>query len=86
MGFERCPVSPYLYRYVLEDNYLYTTIHVDDGLMMADSEDTVDHYIEKLKTYISFDLKLFSPVQKFLGMQIEEDENYIYIYTSDKLY
>jgi hypothetical protein len=83
MGFERCPVSPCLYRYKCDDTYLYTTIHVDDGLMMADSKETVDHFITQFRTYVSFDLKVYNPVQKFLGMQIEEDDKYVYVHQKD---
>lgn len=82
MGLERCPVSPCLYRYYLDNRYLYTTIHVDDGLMMADSSDTVHQFMEVFKSYVK-DAKLFSPVQKFLGMQIEEDEEYVYLHQSE---
>jgi hypothetical protein len=51
--------------------------------MMADSKDTVDQFIEDFRTYISFDPKLFCPVQKFLGMQIEENDEYIYVHQKD---
>jgi hypothetical protein len=30
-----------------------------------------------------FDLKVYNPVQKFLGMQIEEDDNYVYVHQKD---
>ena len=83
MGFERCPVSPCLYRYVDDDRYMKATIHVDDGLMMADSKDTVDQFITQIRTYLSFDLKLYNPVQKFLGMHIEEDDNYVYVHQKE---
>jgi hypothetical protein len=51
--------------------------------MMADSKNTVDQFIEQFKTYISFDPELFSSLQKFLGIQIEEDENYIDVHQTD---
>jgi hypothetical protein len=51
--------------------------------MMADSKDTVDQFIAQFRTYVSFDLKLYNPVQKFLGMQIEEDDNYVYVHQKD---
>jgi hypothetical protein len=83
MGFERCIVSPCLYRYIDDSiNYMYTTIHVDDGLMMADSLETVHSFMKEFKNYIK-EASLFYPVQKFLGMELEEDEKHIYVHQQE---
>jgi hypothetical protein len=83
MGFERCIVSPCLYRYIDgSTNYMYTTIHVDDGLMMADSQETVHSFMKEFKNHIK-EASLFYPVQKFLGMELEEDEKHIYVHQQE---
>jgi hypothetical protein len=82
MGFERCPVSPCLYRFYSEDVFLYTTIHVDDGLMMADSLESIQSFMDSFKSYIK-DATLFYPVKKFLGIQMEEDDEFVYLHQED---
>jgi hypothetical protein len=80
MGFERCPVSPCLYRYIGDNvDYMYITIHVDDGLAMSDSLQTIQNFMKEFQTYIK-EATLFYPVKKFLGMEISEDDNHAYVH------
>jgi hypothetical protein len=79
MGFERCPVCPCLYVWRDEDMYLYTSVHVDDGLMVADSNETIDSFMETFNKHIT-KATLFRPVLKYLGMEVEDRDDYIHLH------
>jgi hypothetical protein len=79
MGFTRCPVSPCLYSYINGKDYLFITIHVDDGYMISSNKDIVDSFQNMFKTYIK-EFTIYHPVMKYLGIEFEEDKNYVYLH------
>jgi hypothetical protein len=82
MGMLRCPVSPCLYSGTKGSEYLYVSVHVDDGLIAGSSQDVVTNFIESFKTYLN-EVTLFSPLKSYLGIQIEEDNEYVYLHQSE---
>jgi len=71
IGFKRCPVEPCLYTWEHDNEYIYIAIHVDDGLMVATNEKLFRDFMEIFHTHIK-KAELFYPVQKYLGMNIDD--------------
>jgi hypothetical protein len=97
LGMERCKVmSTLFYKYWYDADgkvidYLFITIHVDDGQLVAQcGTTTYDWFIAEFKKYVR-NAELSLTYERFLGMDIKqsEDNNYFDIshetYIEDKL-
>jgi hypothetical protein len=82
MNFERCPVIACLYRYINGEDIMYLCVFVDDGLMISISDDLINEFMEKLKTKV-MECKLYKPLLKYLGMEIEARDNHFVIHQND---
>jgi hypothetical protein len=85
MGFVRCPVEPCLYKKEVgvrgEPGYrfLFITIHVDDGLMIASDDLICEVFYEEFEKHIR-KVSRFDPVEKYLGMDIYKDGDHIVVH------
>jgi hypothetical protein len=92
LEMERCKVMPTLFTkfwYDSEGNivdYLYITIHVDDGEMVAQGGEKIYRwFIEEIMKYIKrADLSL--QFQRFLGMDVTQSSDNNYIHVSHETY
>jgi len=70
IGLLRCPVEACMYLWKKDNEYLYLVIHVDDGLVTATSLEFTELFISEFKKHIH-KVKLFYPIQRYLGMTID---------------
>ena len=70
IGLIRCPVEACMYMWRNNNEYLYLVIHVDDGLITATSIEFTELFISEFKKHLH-KVKLFYPIQRYLGMTID---------------
>ncbi len=67
IGFIRCPAHNCLYKWVIDENFIVLTQHVDDGLMISNCDALYDTFIAEFKKHVK-KVTLVRSFQKFLGM------------------
>jgi hypothetical protein len=78
MGLERCPYEPCLYKYTKDDDFLYVSFHVDDGLIVASRTMIIENFMGSFLTYIRAATR-FNPLEKYLGIEINQVGPYIHL-------
>jgi hypothetical protein len=78
LGFERRPVVAYLYKKMVGDDFMYLCVHVDDGLIASNSEEFIADFLEKFQKEVN-EIKIFKPIEKYLGMEVKEEDNRIHV-------
>jgi hypothetical protein len=79
MKFVRCPVEPCLYKYKNSRNeFLIICVHVDDGLMISNSDQLIYDFITMFKTHVK-DAVLYNPIKRFINIDISREGNYVYL-------
>jgi hypothetical protein len=61
LGFERCPVVACLYKKTVNDNFMYLCVHVDDGLVMSNSEEFIADFLEIFLKEVN-EIRIFKPI------------------------
>jgi hypothetical protein len=72
MGFNRCPICPCLYQFRQDNMNAMAVIHVDDILVMCNSKELFDDFKPALLEHCPKVTQVY-PLQKFIGIQMEED-------------
>lgn len=92
LEMERCKVMPTLFTKFWYDNngtivdYLFVTIHVDDGEMVAQGGEHIYRwFIEEIMKYIKR-ADLFLEFQRYLGMDVKQSTDNNYIHVSHETY
>ena len=78
LGFERFPVVACLYKKTVNDNFMYLCVHVDDGLVMSNSEEFIADFLEKFRKEVN-EIRIFKPIKKYLGIEVKEKDNRIHV-------
>lgn len=69
MGYEQCDMMQCLYRKIVDDDYVFITIHVDDGLLVTTDHALAKQFIDDLMKSVRKAV-INSEVKLFLGMDI----------------
>ena len=60
-------------------------MHVDDGLVTGNKEDLINDFIHQFEQELN-EIKVFKPIEKYLGMEVTEDDNRVYIHFTEKVH
>jgi len=74
MDFERNIDNPCLYKWVLGSDYIYQTVHVDDGMMLCSTRQIAIEFMEALLTRVRKAV-LFEEVKLYLSMDITRSDD-----------
>jgi len=85
MDFERCIDNPCLYRWSDNENYIYLTVHVDDGAGLSSNEKIAQEFMQAFLQHVRKAV-LFHEVKLYLGMDIERSEDRNMFRVSQKRY
>lgn len=86
IGFERCPVEPCLYRFIGDNGvYIYVAVWVDDGLVVASSEEVMETFFSELRRHVK-EITVFNPTERFVGLDVIRDHKNRYIHVNQKQY
>ena len=72
LGFKRCDHHPVLFRRVMENSDIMVTIHVDDGLVVGNSNEEVENFIAELRQNLQGVTHL-TQVTRFLGLELVDN-------------
>ena len=84
IGFDRSINDTCIYFYInaTNDIDIYVAVHVDDMLVVANNNDSIEWLKQMLKQYVS-KIKNFPSVKKYVGMEIEMKDTSIYLSQKD---
>lgn len=74
IGFTRSPIAPCLYKWADDINWVLLVDHVDDGLVVCNTEEVFYDLIEKIKQRKIPKVTTFMPIQKYVGITISRDK------------
>ena len=74
MDFERCIDNPCLYKWTEADEYIYQTVHVDDGAGISSSKELADEFLQRFLQHVRKAV-LMHEVKLYLGMDIERNSD-----------
>ena len=57
---------------------MYLCVHVDDGLVMSNSEEFIADFLEIFLKEVN-EIRIFKPIQKYLGIEVKEEDNRIHV-------
>lgn len=83
--FERCPAHPCLYRWKSGADFLVTTVHVDDGLMVSNSLDVINGFFTYFLSRVR-KASLQYPLTRYLGMSLSFDKEHQTVGLDHELY
>jgi hypothetical protein len=74
MDFERSIDNPCLYKWTDAVDYIYQTVHVDDGAGLSSSKKLADEFMQEFLQHVRKAV-LFHEVKLYLGMDIERSQD-----------
>ena len=83
LGFTRCTANPNLYYRTKDNKTVYTVIHVDDTYMAGTTESAIDDFVAEYQVHVRGITYFGTDVKKFVGIEFEEDEDYVYLTQKD---
>lgn len=85
IGFERCPDMPCLYKWVQGNEFMYVTVHVDDGMALSSNSTILTQLVEVLQQRLHKVVKN-DGMQLFLGMDMARSNDGRYFQISQERY
>ena len=79
LSFTRCSANPNLYIRMDHNGNINLIVHVDDALIAGPTIEMIDAFAAEYKQHVTNITYWGSPVKKFVGIDFEEDGNYIYL-------
>lgn len=79
-GFEKSSADQCVYIGTINGFKCYLCLYVDDGLLFCKSKSATMEVISELQ--MNFEIKVYSVPTNFVGMQIEKNNNFIFIHQS----
>ena len=74
MNFVRSMDNPCLYKWTRNNEYIYQTVHVDDGMMLCSSKKIAHEFIEEFMRHVR-KVVLYDDVKLYLSLDIQRSED-----------
>jgi hypothetical protein len=85
LGFTRSVDNPCLYKWINGVDYIYLTVHVDDGLMFCSNQQVAKEFMEAFLTHVRKAV-IYDDVKLYLAMDITRSEDGTMCYVSQQRY